>query len=301
MSGRRLSSARAAAAALVLLAAALVAPASAAPKLPPQADPPTGKHIAGKFIWFDLMTSDPAAARKFYGAVFGWTFEPVKGTPEKYSVIRADGQVVGGVFKPLLPAGEKPRLGARWVSYASVASMDTAIAKLTAAGGSVLVKPTVVAGRGIHAILRDSQGAILGLLQSESGDRPDGPVGPGEFFWVDLFARDVAAAGKAYMDAGFKIDTSEAAGSRLLLVADGYARAGILRLPPEGKEPGWLPYVQVEDVAATVATVKRAGGKVLREPSPDVLQSRVAVIADPQGGVLGIIHWPVAVAAEKQP
>jgi hypothetical protein len=74
-------------------------------------------------------------------------------------------------------------------------------------------------------------------------------------------------------------------------VADGHARAGVLPLPPEGRESGWLPYVQVDDVAATVAKVRAAGGRVLREPDAAVLDGRLAVIADPHGAVLGLIHW----------
>ena len=63
--------------AVVLLAAALQAsPAGAAPTLPPVTDPPTTVNIPGKFIWFDLVTAEPAAAQAFYGKVFG--FEPAE-------------------------------------------------------------------------------------------------------------------------------------------------------------------------------------------------------------------------------
>jgi hypothetical protein len=41
--------------------------------------PPAGPATAsgfhpGKFVWHDLVTRDPAAARRFYSALLGWEF-----------------------------------------------------------------------------------------------------------------------------------------------------------------------------------------------------------------------------------
>jgi predicted enzyme related to lactoylglutathione lyase len=268
--------------------AAAAAPA-ARPTLPPLVDPPASRRLPGKFIWFDLVTRDPVASRRFYGDVFGWTFDAVANSVEDYHVIRADGVPIGGVFTTPVRGAQA---GARWLSFASVADLDRSLAKLKSLGAKTLVEPTDVAGRGRHAIVRDPQGAILGLLQSATGDPADDPVGPGEFFWVDLYTRDVAEAARQYRDVGFTIVESGVASDRLVLMADRYARAGILPLPPEGRQPGWLPYVQVDDVAATLARARQAGGKVLREPSAAELEGQLAVIADPQGGVIGVIHWP---------
>lgn len=293
---QRFANAASALAACCACVAALAAP----PALPPIVDPPTHRHVAGKFVWFDLATIDPAAAQRFYATVFGWDIEPVAGTAERYALARSEGVPVGGIFRPLDPP-RGARNGARWLSFVSVADVDRAVARLTTGGAKVLVPPTTVAGRGRHAVLRDSQGAVFGVLQSATGDPPDEAVGPGEFFWVDLYTRDVQASAREYAAVGFEITTSDVADDRLLLVAGGYARGGLLPLPADGREPGWLPYVQVDDVGATLAKVRAAGGSVLREPSADVLDGRLAVIADPQGGVLGIIHWPVQASAEARP
>ena len=114
--------------------------------------------------------------------------------------------------------------------------MDAVIAAMTAGGGQVLLPATAVPGRGTHALLRDSQGAVIGLLQSSSGDRADAPVETGEFFWVDLYARDPAAAANAYKQLGYDLYTDKVSGDdRIILSAKGYARAGILRMPAEGQ------------------------------------------------------------------
>jgi uncharacterized protein len=293
----------AATAALLAIAGAMLAgtPAQAAPVMPAIADPATHVAIPGKFVWFDLASSDAASSQKFYGKVFDWKFEQVRDSAEQYAVIRDDGRAIGGIFHSKVPAGATR--GARWLSFASVGdNMEGVIAKFTAGGGQVLLPATAVPGRGTHALMRDSQGAIVGLLQSSSGDPADAPVQTGEFFWVDLYARDPAAAARAYQQFGYDIIPDDKTGDeRILLAAKGYARAGIVRLPPEGKEPGWLPYVQVDDVPATLKLVRAAGGKVLKEPDPAILGGQLAVIADPLGGVLGILHWTPTAPAGAQP
>ena len=47
-----------------------------------------GPYLPGKFVWIDLATEDPARAREFYGAVFGWTFREAGG----YTLIEAQGR-----------------------------------------------------------------------------------------------------------------------------------------------------------------------------------------------------------------
>jgi predicted enzyme related to lactoylglutathione lyase len=59
--------------------------------------------------------------------------------------------------------------------------------------------------------------------------------------------------------------------------------------------------VQVESVAATVAAATAAGGKVLLPHDQAVLNGNIAVIGDPRGGVIGIIHWTSPDATEAQP
>jgi predicted enzyme related to lactoylglutathione lyase len=273
-------------AAAALAAALHATTAGAAPSMPPVTDPPTTVSIPGKFVWFDLITPDPRAAQAFYGQVFGWSFQPVAGASD-YTAIAAGGKLIGGVFQPV--AGQ---VGTRWLGFVSVRDVRKATTRLGGMGFTTVLPATQVPGRGTQAVVRDPQGAVVGLLKSSTGDPRDEPVGPGEFFWVDLYARDVVTASAAYAAIGYNVvPTDEYLGERMLLESGGYARAGITQLPPDARQPGWLPYVQVEDVAATVAAAQSAGGKVLMAPDGAVLDGNVAVIGDPLGGVIGVIHW----------
>jgi len=274
-----------------LLAAAFVLAALGAAASPLGPDGAPGTRLPGKFVWYDLATEDPAASRAFYGAVFGWKFSDPPDAPASYAIIENAGAKVGGIFRRVRPAGA--RVGARWLSVMSVADAAKAVKVARERGGQVLVPPTVVPGRGTHAVLRDPDGAPFGVIVNDGGDPTDTPVADGDFFWLDLFTHDTAKAAAFYAAiGGYEVDVGEAAGRRrTLLATDGVARAGIAHLAADYDKATWVPYVLVDDVPATLARVAKAGGKVLIAPRPDLLDGNVAVVSDPQGGVIGIVNW----------
>ena len=282
-------------AALALLAAE---PAWSAAAVPVTVNPRQEASIPGKFIWFDGITDDPAASEAFYGAVFGWTFLGVGTGEYRYTLIRNGERNIGGLLAR--PRDIGAQRGARWIALMSVADPARAARFVEAQGGKVLVPPVRFAGRGTHALFRDSEGALFGVLDSETGDPPDGPLVPGNFVWVDLFARDAARAGEFYRGlAGFDVSPMAVAPgvTRLVLTAAGRPRAAVVAMPKDSTDTGWLAFVEVEDVAATSAKVVAAGGRVLVAPRPDLLGGHGTIIADPLGGVVGIVNGRKATAA----
>jgi predicted enzyme related to lactoylglutathione lyase len=255
----------------------------------------SGRSLPGKFTWFDLATEDPAGARAFYGAVFGWKFRDAGGAGAPYTLIEIAGSKVGGLFHRARPAGAP--VGARWLSLLSVADVEEAAQYVRREGGQVVVAPVFVAGRGTHAVFRDSEGAVFGVLAAVDGDPPDTPVAEGQVFWLDLFARDPARAAQFYRGlAGYEVAAGQAGPGRerRALAAGGYARAGVVALPKGASNPGWLPYVLVDDVDAALGRTRQAGGRVVLAPRPDLFDGNVAIIADPNGGVVGVVNWIVS-------
>ncbi len=271
--------------------AAPLAPA-APPNLPAINPSPTGLQLTGKLIWFDLLTENLAGAKKFYGPVFGWTFSDITGPNGQFSIISVGNERIGGIYQRNGAARSGPTN--RWLTFISVPDASAAARYAASHGGKVVSGPTSVPARGTHVILRDPQGALFGALKSDSGDPIDDPALPGEILWADLFVAkpaDAAAFYRGLLGWGVEERDSRAGAEHLVASAGGFARAGITVLPTDAKQPGWLPYVQVENVGATLKRVTNAGGKILVPPSPEVLGGRLAVIADSQGGAIGIIHW----------
>src|SRR5262245_28970495 len=51
----------------------------------------------GRFVWRDLLTKDVAAARKFYGDLFGWKFENTKRGDRPYVLARSANMPIAGI------------------------------------------------------------------------------------------------------------------------------------------------------------------------------------------------------------
>ena len=281
---------------LVVLSVALSLAVSACSglRLSPVTAEPTSKWIPGKFIWHDLITHDVSAVKLFYAGVFGWKFEDLPGT-ERYTVIRHDGEMIGGIAFSDRKIDGKPI--SQWVSMISVPSVDRAVGLIRQGGGKVYAGPRDIADRGRLAIVGDPEGAVFGLVRTTGGDPPDRDARVGDWLWNELWTDDQKGAAELYGTlAGFELDTHERLAGKPYTVfrRDGEPRAGLLPNPfPEEVEPLWLPYVRVANPAAVVAKVEGLGGQVLLKPAPEHRNGPVALIADPAGAEVAIQKWPI--------
>ena len=265
--------------------------AAETPELPPLTSVSGSPRLPGKFVWADLVTDDIAAARKFYALLFGWTFRDLGG----YVIAANDERPLCGMFQRPRPAGRE-EAKPRWFGYLSVASVERAERAVTKAGGRVLAAPAKFPKRGEQAIFADPEGALFGVVKSSAGDPQDFLAEPGDWIWVQLLSRDGRQAAEFYrIVAGYEIieDTAANRLSDFVLASKGYARATV-RTIPKGQEkvrPSWLPFVRVKTVGESVANARQLGGKVLIEPKADLLEGKVAVIADPTGAAIGLLEW----------
>ena len=295
MSGARRLTGLAALTAVALLAA--LPRTGPAAELPPINEPPTSDYQRGKLVWVDLFTADLPGARRFYGGLFGWTFAELGDGRGTYTVAYQAGLPVGGLVprKPL--QGEKRQ--ARWVAYLSVADVEGAARKVVDEGGRVLMAPRRVPARGEMAVVADPDGAPFGLVNSSSGDPPDALPVEGDWIWALYQSPDAASAAAFYQDlGGYEVVPDERLAPRphFLLVTGGFARASLVEIPAErsGLRPDWLYFARVRSVAESLAKARELGGAVVMEPSPSVLDGRLAVITDPAGAPLGLMEWDAA-------
>ena len=89
--------------------------------------PPTAPSPAGTFVWDELMTTDPAAAAAFYGAVIGWTPAPFDG-PVDYTLFSAGDVQTGGMMQlqPGTSSGSPTSTSTTWMPPRAWSSSTTA-------------------------------------------------------------------------------------------------------------------------------------------------------------------------------
>jgi len=275
---------------VLLLWGAAVAVNGASPPLPPLTSLPGSPRLPGKFVWADLVTDDLAAARNFYGQLFGWKFRDLGG----YVIAENEERALCGMFQKPRPANSEAK--PRWFCYLSVANVSRAQKVVIKAGGKVLAAPQKMPDRGEQGVFADAEGAIFGVVKSSAGDPEDLLPEPGDWIWIQLFSRDAQKASEFYRTLGGYEVIENNATNRLndfILANKGFARATVKMIPSEAKKlkPNWLPFVRVNSVSASVAQTKLLGGKVLIEPTPKVFDGKVAVVSDPTGAAIGLLEW----------
>lgn len=261
------------------------------PELPPLTTESDASRLPGKFVWADLVTDDVAGARKFYGGLFGWTFNNVG----DYTVAANDERPLCGMFQRQRPA-DRPEARPRWFGYISVKNVSKAQRAVIDSGGKVLVAPHKMPKRGEQAVFIDPEGAVFGVVKSSSGDPQDFLADPGDWIWIELLSRDGRKAADFYRNVvGYQVlENSATTGkTNFVLASGGYARAVVRTVvkPEEAFRPTWLLFVRVKDVTASLALAKGLGGRVLLEPRADLFHGKVAVLADPTGAAIGIMEW----------
>ena len=121
----------------------------------------------GSFYWNELMTRDAEAAKKFYGATLGWTFEAMaQGEGATYWVAKVGEESIAGIYQ-IEKDDEETQEG--WFAYVAVTDLSTALARATTEGGEVVREPWDVPGVGRIAIISDTEGNAMGwMTPSES-------------------------------------------------------------------------------------------------------------------------------------
>jgi predicted enzyme related to lactoylglutathione lyase len=279
---------------LLLSALCVSALHAASFELPPLNTPASTEHHVGKVVWADLVTPDLAAAERFYGGLFGWTFQTIHTGGTDYAVAMADGRPIGGLLQKPIPAGEHRQ--SAWLTFIAVSDVDAAKRIALAHGAKVLSDSRSYPLRGRQAVVSDPEGAVFAVLASSSGDAGDYLAAPGEWIWSSLLSKDPGVEAAFYQQV-FSYDVFDLASEdgleHVILSGDDFARASVNAFPAgsANRHAHWLNFIRVDNTVDTAAKVVAAGGRVLVEPHVDRHGGHAAVVADPAGAPFGLMEW----------
>ncbi|MBN8458998.1 MAG: VOC family protein [Verrucomicrobia bacterium] len=248
-------------------------------------------RLPGKFVWADLVTDNLESTRKFYGKLFGWSFQ----RHGDYLLAFNRGLPVAGMFQRQRPANQ-PHATPRWFGYISVNDIDHAQRAALRGGGRLIAAPFDVPDRGRQAVFVDPEGALFGIIRTSAGDPGDVPATPGGWVWLQYLSRDAHRAATFYQSVGgYQIvrDSGPYRTSDFILRSGDHSRATVRNLSGVNPavRPTWLPFLRVTRLADTIGQATRFGGMIVVTPRQNLLNGKAAVIADPTGAPVGLIEW----------
>jgi uncharacterized protein len=253
-----------------------------------------GTDSHGKFVWYELMTTDPKAAEEFYRKVLGWRASDPGIPGRAYTIFSAGEAGVGGMMA--LPE-EAREAGARpgWIGYVAVDDVDNRAAQFAERGGKVHRAPDDIPGVGRFAMVADPQGAVLALYKANPGnEQPQAPMGkPGHGAWRELHAADWQRAFGFYTEL-FGWTKAEAVdmgpmGTYQLYAAGDETLGGMWSDPDAAAAPYWLYYFAVDGIDAAQARVEESGGSVLYGPQEVPGGAWILNCRDPQGAMFALV------------
>ena len=245
----------------------------------------------GRFAWYELMTTDVAAARTFYAQIVGWKAEDASTPDLTYTYLRAGTALVCGLME--LPE-EARRMGAtpRWMGYVGLGDVDATTDRIKRLGGGTYVQPTN-SNIGRIAVVADPQNAMFGLIDRlQPGQQQAAePDEAGQVGWHELLATDWAKAFAFYRELfGWQKADAELGPTDTyqLFSAGGRMIGGIFTKRPVEPVPYWLYYFNVGDLDAAVERVASAGGKIFEGPIEVPDGEWIVRCIDPQGAIFAL-------------
>jgi predicted enzyme related to lactoylglutathione lyase len=254
-------------------------------------------YAPGSFCWAELATTDAAAAKKFYGGMFGWTALDHPMPNGVYTMFQYGDADAGAVYQA------PPGMPANWAVYFSVTDVKASAAQIEGLGGKVLMGPMDIGESGSMVVAQDPQGAYFSLWQAKKhiGATHGGPLG--NVVWPELHTPDPAGAIAFYSDLlGWKTrpESGAEAAEYVEWINAGSSIGGMMPMRGDmwqGVPPHWMIYVTVADCDERAEYAAENGGKVCVQPMNIPNVGRFAVINDPQGAAFSIIRM----AASHQP
>ncbi len=258
--------------------------------------------------WADAMLPDVEAGKRFYGELFGWTFDKETHTEygirragyreyhyREYLVARSEDRTVAA-----LAPKRDGRMPTVWTVYFATPDLAALTERVRQEGGQLVTGPVPVGTQGMLALVADPEGAVFGLWEGgacagfEKWRETDSVV------WTEVYAREETVVDAFYervlgfgaldlLDGGAGVRMWSPAGSEPTPDTVIGCRRRVSDVFPAEMPPHFLVHFGVADCEAAVAAVTRLGGRVRVDPF-EVPYGRMAVVSDNQGAEFAVLQ-----------
>src|SRR3984893_285256 len=224
----------------------------------------------GRFVWYELMTTDMEAAKTFYADVVGWGTQDASMPGMAYTLFTAGETSVSGLMD-LPEDARKSGLRPSWLGYVGVSDVDAAADRIKELGGAVHVPPKDIPDISRFSIAVDPQMATIALFKWLQGgpEQPADLDAPGRVGWHELLAADWEKAWAFYGELfGWQKPLADTGtmGAYQLFFAGGQTIGSMFNKPPAVSVPFWLYYFNVGDIDAAAKRVKAGHGRIIYGP-----------------------------------
>jgi predicted enzyme related to lactoylglutathione lyase len=248
----------------------------------------------GRFVWYELLTTDPEAAEAYYCEVVGWGTQPVPGPDGPYMLFTAGETPVCGLMKQPEPAKKRGAPPA-WLGHVLVDDVDTTTSRARHLGATVYLEPRDIANVCRFSVIADPQNATIGMM-AWAYPQKDAQVGaalPGRIGWHELLTTDWEKGYDFYntLFGWQKADALTIAdiGKYQVFATGGQPVGGMFNKPAAIPATFWLYYFNVADFDAAVGRITAHGGHIANGPMEVPGGGWIVQARDPQGAVFALV------------
>jgi hypothetical protein len=255
--------------------------------------PNIDKHPAGNFVWMELSTTDPSAAKIFYSSLFGWESEDMPmGPGMAYTMFRLKGRDTAGAYT-MKAEDREMGIPPNWLLYIAVDNADDTVAHVLEHGGNPMSPAFEIPNVGRMAVIRDPGAAIFAIFQPGHHKGVGIYAENGALCWADLQTPNRESAEKFYSSIfGWQFTLGKDKDPNgYLHIKNGEHFIGGMPPPqslPPHVPPHWMGYIQTANCETQTAKAAELGAIVLVPTMSIEGAGKFSVVADPQGAVFAL-------------
>jgi predicted enzyme related to lactoylglutathione lyase len=258
-----------------------------------------GEENRGRFLWYELLTTDPRRAEAFYTRLFAWDTQEWDAGDPPYTMFLASGQPIARVMKLPAPPDAAVQDGARphWLPYVGTADVDATVAEAGRLGAKTCAPPREIPAVGRFAVLADPAGAMFAVYAPSQAPPRQADPQPGDFCWHELALTSDVEAAFGFYQALFgwqklrNVDMGPG-GPYVIYGREGRELGGMFKKPPEVPGPSfWCLYVRALDVKSKAEEANALGARIANGPMEVPGGDWIVQLLDPLGALIAL-HAP---------